>query len=80
MVFGPRHSIKLSGRIYSLGEIAGGKKKSRQQVISVSFLGLYCVCEVRKELMYGWVRKSSKRSGEPQIPQECITGNACLGS
>ena len=27
MVFGPRRSIKLSGRIYSLGEIAGGKKK-----------------------------------------------------
>ena len=65
MVFGPRHSIKLSGRIYSLGEIAGKKEKSTQQVISVSFSGLYCVCEVRKELTYGWVRKSSNRSGEP---------------
>lgn len=32
MVFGPRHSIKLSGRIYSLGEIAGKKKKAHSKL------------------------------------------------
>lgn len=32
MVFGPRRSIKLSGRIYSLGEIAGGKKKAHSKL------------------------------------------------
>lgn len=77
MTFGSRHSIKLSGRICSLGEIVKKKKKYTQQGISVPFLGLYPVCKVKRILTCGWLRKSSRRSGERQ---EYIVGNVDFGS